>query len=787
MKVVMNSWILQHFLNPAFFWPGMLLVSAPIIIHLINRMRYRRVRFAAMEFLLASQKRNQRRVLIEQLLLLLLRVLMVMIVVALIARLILDPSQISLFQGAKSHHLVILDDTASMRNRAGDGLVFDRAREVIRRMLAEGAETPRSQVFTLIRMSAPEESLAGLSEVEVTSDLLVEMTERLDALRPTHQAADPARALEVALERMQADRSTVRHVHVLSDFRQTDWIDNKSAVAALQALSEQEIRLNLVKCVQEVDENLGIVDLGGDVKVAAAGVPVTLQATVRNWGTREAEDVRGELYIDGRRLPRTVDFQNIPPGSEGTRTFDVVFPTAEPHSVRFTIRDDAFDVDNERFLAVDVPESHPVLIIDGSPGTEQAFYIADALAADQSVTGFQVTVMTPEEMRRTSLAGYDLIYLINVPELAADAQAALEAYVQSGGGLAWYMGDAIRPAFYNDKLFNEEAGLFPVRIGVAPVVTERTEGATTVQPDLVAGRHPLLKLFADAETLISDLIFINLSFPLAAEQDDYPVRVKDAEVLATLRGRSPLIFEHRYGAGRVVTVLTAAGPLMNPQGLLWSNWANGPVSYSFAIFQLDLAKHLVRTDRMLPALKTGTPIELRLNQAFYDPEIEIRSPDEQVVRLRAIPASSSNRNSTETPGTAMPATSNGSTDASGGETAHSTPDSAADAAPELLAIYRNTDLPGVYEVNLQTNASERERRLYASNMPVQEGMLAIMEDEALLQELGPETKVEIRDAQSLNWIRHESPGSEVRWLLLVALAVFCLCEQALASRLSYVD
>jgi hypothetical protein len=77
----MTPWILQHFLNPAFFWTGMALLSLPVIIHLINRLRYRRVRFAAMEFLLASQKRNRRRILLEQLLLLMMRIAVVLLVV----------------------------------------------------------------------------------------------------------------------------------------------------------------------------------------------------------------------------------------------------------------------------------------------------------------------------------------------------------------------------------------------------------------------------------------------------------------------------------------------------------------------------------------------------------------------------------------------------------------------------------------------------------------------------------------------------------------------------------
>ena len=89
----MGSW----FLNATFLgWGAAAMVSAPVLFHLINRYRFRRVEFAAMEFLLASQQRNRRRVMVEQLLLLLLRILLVMGLIALIARMVLDPSTLAL-------------------------------------------------------------------------------------------------------------------------------------------------------------------------------------------------------------------------------------------------------------------------------------------------------------------------------------------------------------------------------------------------------------------------------------------------------------------------------------------------------------------------------------------------------------------------------------------------------------------------------------------------------------------------------------------------------------------
>ena len=42
------------FLNPGYLAAAAALISVPIIIHLINRMRFKRIRWAAMEFLLKA-------------------------------------------------------------------------------------------------------------------------------------------------------------------------------------------------------------------------------------------------------------------------------------------------------------------------------------------------------------------------------------------------------------------------------------------------------------------------------------------------------------------------------------------------------------------------------------------------------------------------------------------------------------------------------------------------------------------------------------------------------------
>src|SRR5436305_13189771 len=55
-------------------------VGVPVIIHLLNRRRFKIVEWAAMRFLIQAQKKNSRRIRLEQFILLLLRCLIILLV-----------------------------------------------------------------------------------------------------------------------------------------------------------------------------------------------------------------------------------------------------------------------------------------------------------------------------------------------------------------------------------------------------------------------------------------------------------------------------------------------------------------------------------------------------------------------------------------------------------------------------------------------------------------------------------------------------------------------------------
>src|SRR4029077_20979141 len=211
----MPGWLTSLFFHPEILIPGAALLAAPIIIHFINRMRFRRVKWAAMEFLLASQERNRRRLLIEQLLLLLLRLLVVAAVVMLVARPLVDPEKFSLFQGQKTHHLVLLDDSGSMRDRAGESSTFDAALDVVRKIAAEGERKPDTQTLTLLLVSNPAQPV--YTQENLNKDFVGRLEMGLKSLRCSHCALDLAVGAEGARKLLADMAGAARNFQLISD------------------------------------------------------------------------------------------------------------------------------------------------------------------------------------------------------------------------------------------------------------------------------------------------------------------------------------------------------------------------------------------------------------------------------------------------------------------------------------------------------------------------------------------------------------------------------------------
>jgi hypothetical protein len=140
-------------LSPLLIW-GTLLGVIPIIIHLLNRRRFRRVQWAPMRYLKLTIQRNRRRIQIEELLLLLVRIALPVLLFVLLARPLLNPTGLENWLGGAGRisHVFLVDDSLSMGYAADGQVAFHRAREVAGALLAA---TRAGDRCTLVTTSAP--------------------------------------------------------------------------------------------------------------------------------------------------------------------------------------------------------------------------------------------------------------------------------------------------------------------------------------------------------------------------------------------------------------------------------------------------------------------------------------------------------------------------------------------------------------------------------------------------------------------------------------------------------
>jgi hypothetical protein len=473
----------ELFLNPAYLAAGTALVSLPILIHLINRMRFKRVRWAAMEFLLKSQKRNRRRLIIEQLILLALRCLLVLLGVLLVSRYLFS---FAMFEPQNTLHVVVLDDSLSMsdhwKHEEEVKDCFKLGKEqIVQEITKNAAQARTAQRLALIYLSDPgtvrfdqrlnEQSIQDLQRILADAQTT---SLRLDMLK----GVEAAKAL---FDKVPQDR---RLLYLVSDFRQRDWTEPDAAglFKKLEELAAAKVKINLVDTAHPYrsdlqptplyHDNLAVVELRPETRIAALNTPVQFSVTVANFGTSERKNVRVAVKVNGgERLEGSVTM-TIPAGGTKTGPFQVSFDQLGFNQVSANLEKEEVGLqgDNTRYAVIEVRKQVPLLLIDGDPTNGQRpggdrFHLQTVFTAAHN---YEVVPGGVEDLQKANLDRYASIYLLNVREISTKARESLESYVRAGGSVAFFMGDLVRPDQYNKELYRDGKGIFPVPLADRP-------------------------------------------------------------------------------------------------------------------------------------------------------------------------------------------------------------------------------------------------------------------------------------------------------------------------------
>ena len=752
--------------HPALFIGGLIAVAIPIIIHLLNKRKFRKLDWAAMDFLLQAQKLNKRKVKMEEFILLLLRCLAMILLGLLLARPFMSFDEGGgIFKSASYERVIVFDDSLSMQSLNGSSTPLSEAKKLLDEWVGGLASNGSDDSLTLYKTSQPTKPL--FNGVPLTEASVSELLDDIKATEASDASANLAATLgevEKLVEDGNADSNRI--VYVLTDLRSRDWVSSsatggdagalgeKDAVATLKRVAAKAAGCYVMDLAGEGDANLLVADVVPRDKTLVAGVATSFDVVVRNMGREAAADVKVRFSAkDAIPLETTID--RIDPGDSGTANFSYSFAqpadagggegALEPVTLRAEIVTDGSAVndllpeDNVRFFPARVVRGIRVLVVDGDPagtfGARESYFLKRALSPRGSVlSGIDVDIVDDTELDNVRLDEYQVIFLVNLYRVTAERRSNLEEWVRNGGGLIVSLGDQVDEDIYNEEFYADGEGLLPGRLeSIAGDETE--EEWVYFSPD--KANHPVLKVFeGDSNPLLKNVKVFRWWQVSVSEE-----ALKDGSVTLvagfTDQGQSPAFLEKRFGEGRVMQVTTSLD-------LDWNNWPeDGP---SYVIAMQEMAHHFARSNAREGELSVGEPLEYAIDLADYRAEASLDDPKGDKVPVQAL----------------APA------NAGGGDGSR--------LSTEWRIRYEETMKRGFYQLQLTpTSGGAEETVLFAANIDPDEGALQRANVNSMSNDLGEAGIELVRGNQPVMGLGATAAKSEFWKLALYVLAgILCI-------------
>ena len=540
------------FLSPALLW-GLTLLSVPIIIHLLNRRKFRVIDWAPMKYLRITLKRTKRRIRLEQLLLLLVRCAFVGLLIFAVTRpTILKEGLFSWASaGSKTSRLVLLDDTLSMGATYGEDSSFSWGRDATKTLIDSMSG---GDALTILLASDPENALMEEVEVRQAADL----DSVLDGLKLTDVTQRWSEVLEAASRKLMKSPWPVRELLIITDLRKEGWDDQVLDVATRLAVND--IKLRIVDVGGAILGNVALVEFQHDGGAVVPRELTRFRAVVRNDGELPFGPVSAR--ISGSGSSRNVTIPEIDPGASTELVLDWRFEKPGVQSLSLELPVDALPGDNVRHCSVDVKETLTCLLVDGDPSDEPFSSETDYLSVAFTVGSipWTVYVLRDGEWFGARPERVDLLILANVANIPATHAEWLEESVRDGMGLVLFPGEEIDLASTDQLLYRDGEGILPCSL--ADVRDDPAVGLV-VESVQDSPLSVLAELAPEALAIVEARRYLNLSLN---ERDR-----EDARVLAHWdnEDKTTAVVERIVGRGRVVVFGTSADRE-------WTDWPIDP-------------------------------------------------------------------------------------------------------------------------------------------------------------------------------------------------------------------
>ena len=521
---------------------GVIAFSAPLIIHLLNRTRFKVVDWGAMHLLEAALQVNSQRIQWQSLLLLLMRCLIPILLALGLARPVLTSWRSAGGAGDKSL-VILIDNSISMQAIGTSG--------------STRFEDAIQQARTIINRQAPSTELSlwaiGGQPVDVLNGTTFDhsrVSNKLESLASGAGSVVLQPSLAAALKQVSAMQNASREVILISDFQDHEWREfSESERAAIkQQLTADKLPIQL--SFLPVQEPIAKANLSVSIEPLEQPLVVIdqafrISAKVSNYGDQPAENVSIVLRVAGAELASRK--LAVPANGATQAVFDCQIESPGTHVVNVTIDDSkGLTGDNSSDRIVHVRTPLKVLLVDkqaSAPELQRSSgYLSLALSpfqATDSGKNYMLTrVIHPDQLTASEIADHEVIVMGDAPRLNDKVAEDVAAFVRQGGGLLIFSTSSIDKNWYNarwgksskspllpadylpdakplakvaivsDELSNHTATAFIKQLGTDDLRSIEVKNALGLKPSSTSdsqesATNVLLKLDSDAPLLVT--------------------------------------------------------------------------------------------------------------------------------------------------------------------------------------------------------------------------------------------------------------------------------------------
>lgn len=573
------------FLNPAVLI-GLLAATIPVIIHLLNLRKLKKIEFSTLAFLKELQKNKIRKIKIKQWLLLILRVLIILLIVLAFARPALRGLSIAgTTSAAKTTAVMIIDDTFSMSVLSQNGSYFNQAKDLSKKIIEQLKE-------------GDEAALIFLSQANQQQNLTNDFNSLINDLNRkeiSYRKPDLSKAITLSAQLVNKSKNFNREIYLFSDF-QKNILPSEKTKSDLSELLNENVKLYWFSLSDKKVFNLGIDELKVNNQIFEKDKPITFLVTVTNYSDQNVQNGVLSLFVNNKRsAQKSFDVES---GKSVLIDVDASPDTAGFIDVVAEIETDDIENDNRRFSSIFIPDNLSALIVSDENSSSKFLKLALQTINNGKI---KLDERNSNQLGGLELKNFDVVFLCS-DNLSQNADK-LNKFLKDGGSLV------IIPSFNTDltKLNDVLQKLnLPLASGFAGKLNDKT---LSVQFDKIDFNHPIfLNLFRKNDKK-------NIESPTINYFLKYSTQGKGINIITLTEGSS-FLSEFKSGNGKIFFFNTAFDP----------TWSNFPIKTIFAPLIIKTVFYLSQKENLQNNLIAGEPITIDLNK-IKSAQIKVVRPD----------------------------------------------------------------------------------------------------------------------------------------------------------------